>query len=359
MLSFRNTTWIDDDQKLLKELAVVKDAELPEMFKVSLDINPLNLKFGPNRTEFESNLDRYNYVKNEVPDDEFWPIEENPVYFINKRGESYDSELKLLKKPYMRPYGMVYQVWGKEHIKRNQRSVSRLILNTFLPIPRCGHHEFDVIYVDNNRANYHFNNIKRHYAITQWAYKGDPEYRQLHSFPDYIIHISGKIYGLRNGIEMNTRPDINGYSSVCLLNKDREQCYPSVHRLLALSFIPLPKDARGRTISPSKLVVNHKDTDKTNNKIDLNDLFGLGTNLEWCTTSENAQHAIMNKLTSDRVPVMVRDLKTNKIYNYKTLSEAARILSTTIHNLKKHCRLEKLLRDRYKIIIKYIRPKQK
>jgi len=353
----KNVNWTEDDQELLKDLATANVVELPDVIKVSLDINPLNLKFGPNRTEFANNLDRYNYVKNEVPDDEFWPIEENPVYFINKKGELYRNRRSHLHIPYMRQYGMVYSIYDKDNTKRNQRSVSRLILNTFLPIPRCGHHEFDVIYVDGNVANYHFNNIKRHYAITQWAYKGDPEYRQLHSFPDYIIHISGKIYGLRNGIEMNTRQDMHGYTSVCLLNKNREQGYPNVHRLLALSFIPLPTDARGKVLSPSKLYVNHKDTDKTNNKIDLNDLFGPGTNLEWCTMSENAQHAIMNKLTSDKVPVMVRDIQTNKVYNYKTLSEAAKVLGTTRPNIRKHCRLEKLLRDRYKITIKHIIPK--
>ena len=47
-----------------------------------------------------------------------------------------------------------------------------------------------------------------------------------------------------------------------------------VHRLIALTFIPLVK---------GKPRVNHKDNNKRNNRAD---------NLEWCTSKENTQHAI-------------------------------------------------------------------
>ena len=65
----------------------------------------------------------------------------------------------------------------------------------------------------------------------------------------------------------------NGYRFVCL-RKDGVNKNHMIHRLVAQAFIPNPYDL------PE---VNHKDGNKQNNRIE---------NLEWCTRSENLNHAV-------------------------------------------------------------------
>jgi hypothetical protein len=59
----------------------------------------------------------------------------------------------------------------------------------------------------------------------------------------------------------------------------------SIHRLVAHAFCPRPDHLKD--MSYDDLVVNHIDGNKINNNY---------TNLEWCTPSENTQHAIKNGL---------------------------------------------------------------
>ncbi len=82
--------------------------------------------------------------------------------------------------------------------------------------------------------------------------------------------------------------DKNGYFMVCLYKNKTHKFY-LIHRLVAQSFIPNPDDL------PQ---VNHKDEDKTNNRVD---------NLEWCTQQYNLNYNGVLKRRSQR-------MKENGIY---------------------------------------------
>ena len=67
---------------------------------------------------------------------------------------------------------------------------------------------------------------------------------------------------------------MDGYVT-CTVQSSLNRKQVTIHRMIALAFIP--------NSDPEKIQVNHIDGNKTNNNI---------LNLEWCTPSENMQHAV-------------------------------------------------------------------
>lgn len=85
----------------------------------------------------------------------------------------------------------------------------------------------------------------------------------------YAVSTKGRVKNLKTNKIFTGGYSSAGYKQVSLNSKTY-----TVHRLVALAFIP----------NPQKLpYINHIDEDKTNNNVE---------NLAWCTPSENVKHSI-------------------------------------------------------------------
>ena len=100
----------------------------------------------------------------------------------------------------------------------------------------------------------------------------------IEGFPDYQITSHGRVFSLKYGKMRELKPckDKDGYMRLSLYKNGKEY-KKTVHRLVALAFIPNPEN---------KNEINHIDENKTNNHV---------SNLEWCTNKENINHGTRNE----------------------------------------------------------------
>lgn len=95
-----------------------------------------------------------------------------------------------------------------------------------------------------------------------------------------------------------------------------------IHRLLALTFLPIPEIFE-------ELDVNHIDGVKTNYALD---------NLEWTTRSGNCLHAYQNGLRDDNVPILVKDLRDDSVVRHYSMRECARFFNVMPEVVFNHLR---------------------
>lgn len=147
-------------------------------------------------------------------------------------------------------------------------------------------------------------------------------------YPNYLIDIYGNVYNTKSGKVKTHKINWKGYHYLHLCHPEnshkRKQFY--IHRLVALTFIPNPKD---------KGYVNHKDGNKNNNKKD---------NLQWATSSENQLHSYreLNRRSSGGNPIKVKRVKGKKEEPFKSIKYASKITGYGIDKINRLInRLEK------------------
>lgn len=151
------------------------------------------------------------------------------------------------------------------------------------------------------------------------------EIKNYELYEGYTINEIGEVYSyLENNkkirvnwdkkpLKMSPAKKSNGYMHIGLTNGEK-YIYPTIHRLLALSFIPNPENYK---------YVNHIDGNKLNNNIE---------NLEWVTHEINSRHAYKigkNNPYSNNMNKIVNqyDLNNNFLKQYQSATKAANSLS--------------------------------
>ena len=128
-----------------------------------------------------------------------------------------------------------------------------------------------------------------------------------------------------------------GYYRLNLAHADGYIKSVSVHRLVAMAFIPNPDNL------PE---VNHKDENKLNNMVCFNPDGSIDTertNLEWCTGLYNIRYGTraerVNKLVNEPRMRKVNqyDFDGNLLHTYQSISEASRAIGVSTRNMAAIC----------------------
>ena len=149
----------------------------------------------------------------------------------------------------------------------------------------------------------------------------------------YEVSDQGRVKSLKFGKEriLKTVRDKDGYIQVDLYkNGDQKTC--KVHRLVSQAFNPNPDNL---------LQVNHKDEDKTNNKV---------SNLEWCDSKYNNNYGTRTKRQAEKLskPVLQYTKSGEFVREWKSATDAQRNLG--YHN----CNISYCCTGRYKSAYNFI-----
>jgi hypothetical protein len=144
------------------------------------------------------------------------------------------------------------------------------------------------------------------------------EWRKIEGYENYSVSSAGEVRNDETGLIL--KPRIRTGYLMLYLHKNGERKTHSVHRLVALSFIPNPENKR---------CVDHKDNNPLNNKLE---------NLRWATIYENGANAKMRSHNTSgvkgvswykryskwNVQIRINGVKTNLGY-FATLEEATTV----------------------------------
>lgn len=128
---------------------------------------------------------------------------------------------------------------------------------------------------------------------------------------EYEVNELGEVFRIGNPKPKYQSVNRDGYKVVGLW-KDNKPTAKTVHRLVALAFIPNPEN---------KPCVNHIDGNKQNNHV---------SNLEWMTYSENTIHSFENGL---QIPLKGEDV-VNALHTNEQIHEICKLMEQGLRNIE-------------------------
>ena len=139
----------------------------------------------------------------------------------------------------------------------------------------------------------------------------------------YEVSDQGRVKSVGYGDDRILKPRRNtcGYLRVDLYKNGYNKTY-LVHRLVAQTFIPNHQNLTE---------VNHKDEDKTNNKV---------SNLEWCDRKYNQNYGTRNQRVSIKLSKPVLQYTKSGVFvgEWKSIHDVERNLGYAIQNISSCCK---------------------
>lgn len=269
-------------------------------------------------------------LKEQFIDGEIWKdIDEFNGYECSTEGRIRNKITNKLLKPNKCCSGYTVSSIRGKNIKFH-----RIIAKTFLP---NFENKPTIEHKDDNKMNNKLYNLKWATVKEQQQYVKDKkskksqkdikigtsnldnleneDWKIISEYPEYDISNMGRIkYPIRKGIlpykkRITYGGNTNdGYKTFELRNSNYKKNV-AIHRLVAKEFINNPNNYN---------IVNHKDGNKKNNSV---------YNLEWCSRSQNTQHAYDNNLISGKREIYQLDINNNIIKEWDTIKDAYETLN--------------------------------
>lgn len=144
----------------------------------------------------------------------------------------------------------------------------------------------------------------------------------------YSVSQLGQVFSIKKNIVLRTGTSTGGYRKVKLYIDGVVKSH-SVHRLVALTFLPNPNNYAE---------VNHKSGDKSDNSVE---------NLEWTTRLENVRHSyrelgrktLAGHLRHNAKPVYATAKDGNIVGKWRSIHEASRATKVPVQSISK-CLIE-------------------
>lgn len=134
----------------------------------------------------------------------------------------------------------------------------------------------------------------------------------INDFPKYEVSDKGNVRNAQTGKILHHGKNPKGYHIVSLY-KNGGQYTKKVHRLVCSAFYGEPGNG---------FEINHKNGDKSDNSL---------SNLEWCTGSENIQHAYNSGLRKPPRMKKVKIVETGEVF--ESMSDCARAIGGTVSGI--------------------------
>ena len=142
-------------------------------------------------------------------------------------------------------------------------------------------------------------------------------WKDIKDYSNYQVSNYGNVKNVKTNKILKPFSPVEGYLKVSLSKNGKSKQF-FIHRLVAITFIPNPKNL------PE---VNHiKEFEKSNNRVE---------NLEWCDHSYNQNYGTRNERVSKKMSkikckkVIQYDLKGNYIKTWNSIKEAEKEVGST------------------------------